>query len=104
MRMTVEEAPRRQPIILLCGDLFTRVGGGPAITDSDIVESSMMTEDLVRYTSLGPTTGSTIRKLAYLRPKVLAAMHGAPFTGDGAAALKAVGDHYDARLRMALPI
>jgi flavorubredoxin len=89
---------------LLCGDLFTRVGNGPAITDSDIVEPSIMTEDLFRYTSLGPTTGSTIRKLADLRPKVLAAMHGASFSGDGAAALKALGDHYEARLRMAIPI
>ena len=76
---------------LLCGDLFTRVGNGPAITGSDIVEPSIM-------------TGSTIRKLAELRPKVLAAMHGASFSGDGAAALKALGDHFDARLRLALAI
>jgi hypothetical protein len=89
---------------LLCGDLFTRVGNGPAITGSDIVEPSIMTEDLFHYTSLGPNTGSTIRKLAELRPKVLAAMHGASFSGDGAAALKALGDHFDARLRLALAI
>jgi len=89
---------------LLCGDLFTRVGNGPAITDSDVVEPSIVTEDLFHYTSLGPSTGSTIRKLADLRPKVLAAMHGASFSGNGAAALKALGDHYEARLRMALPI
>jgi flavorubredoxin len=87
---------------LLCGDLFTRVGNGPAISDSDIVGPSIMTEDLFRYTSLGPTTGSTIRNLADLKPKVLAAMHGASFSGDGAAALKALGDHYDARLRAKL--
>ena len=89
---------------LLCGDLFTRVGNSPAITDGDVVEPSIETEDLFHYTSLGPSTGSTIRKLADLRPKVLAAMHGASFSGNGAAALKALGDHYEARLRMALPI
>ena len=89
---------------LLCGDLFTRVGNGLAITDSDVVEPSIETEDLFHYTSLGPSTGSTIRKLADLRPKVLAAMHGASFSGDGAAALKALEDHYEARLRIALPI
>ena len=62
---------------LLCGDLFTRVGNSPAITDGDVVEPTIETEDLFHYTSLGPSTGSTIRKLADLRPKVLAAMHGA---------------------------
>src|SRR6266478_5980450 len=79
----------------------TRVGNGPVITDSDIVEPSVVTEDLIHYTSLGPHTGSTIRRLADLKPRVLATMHGASFSGDGAAALKALGDHYDARLRVA---
>jgi hypothetical protein len=74
-------------------------GDGPALTDSDIVEPSIVTEDLFGYTSLGPTPGSTIRKLADLKPKVLAAMHGTSYSGDGAAALRALGDHYDARLR-----
>ena len=84
---------------LLCGDLFTRVGNGPAITESDIVEPSITTENLFHYTSLGPTTGSTVRKLAALQPNVLAAMHGSSFAGDGAAALIALGDHYDMLLR-----
>ena len=61
---------------LLCGDLFTQVDNGPPITDGDIVEPSIRTEDLFRYTSLGPTTGPTIRNLADLKPNVLAAMHG----------------------------
>src|SRR6266576_4141539 len=74
------------------------------ITDSDIVEPSIVTEDLIHYTSLGPNTGSTIRRLADLKPRVLAAMHGASFSGDGSAALKALGDHYDARLRVALAV
>ena len=69
---------------LLCGDLFTRIGNGPVITDSDIVEPSVVTEDLLHYTSLGPHTGSTIRRLADLKPRVLATMHGASFSGDGA--------------------
>jgi hypothetical protein len=41
------------------------------ITDSDIVEPSVVTEDLLHYTSLGPHTGSTIRRLADLKPRVL---------------------------------
>ncbi len=86
---------------LLCGDLFTRVGNGPALTESDVVEASIATEDLFHATSLGPTTGSTIRKLAGLKPKVLAAMHGSSFSGDGAAALDALGNCFDIRLRAA---
>jgi flavorubredoxin len=87
---------------LLCGDLFTRVGDGPAITGSDIVEQSIEAERALRYTSLGPTTGATIRRLAALKPKLLAAMHGSSFSGDGATALGALGDHYDVLLRNAL--
>ena len=87
---------------LLCGDLFTRVGNGPAITESDIIEQSMISESLFHYTSLGPTTGSTVRSLAALKPKVLATMHGSSFSGDGATALNALGDHYDALLHRAL--
>ena len=87
---------------LLCGDLFTRVGNGPAITESDIIEQSMISERLFHYTSLGPTTGSTVRNLAALKPKVLATMHGSSFSGDGAAALNALGDHYDVLLDQAL--
>src|SRR6266571_7203709 len=87
---------------LLCGDLFTHLGNGPAITASDIVEPSITTEGLFHFTSLGPSTGSTIRNLAALKPKVLATMHGTSFSGDCAAALNALGDHYDQLLRTAL--
>ena len=44
---------------LLCCDLFTRVGNGPAITDGDVVEPTIETEDLFHYTSLGPSTGNS---------------------------------------------
>jgi flavorubredoxin len=87
---------------LLCGDLFTRVGNGPAVTESDIIEQSIIPESLLEYTSLGPTTGPTIRKLATLTPKLLATMHGSSFAGDGATALRALGDHYDTLLHAAL--
>lgn len=83
---------------LLCGDLFTRIGNGPAVTESDIVEPSIAAEDLFNYTSLGPATAPNIRKLANLRPKLLATMHGASFFGDGASALEACAAHYGARL------
>jgi hypothetical protein len=40
---------------LLCGDPFTRVGNGPAITEGDIIEQSIASESLFHYTSLRPT-------------------------------------------------
>ena len=42
---------------LFCGDLFTRLGGGPALTTTDIVEPAMEAEDFFALTSLGPTLG-----------------------------------------------
>jgi hypothetical protein len=40
---------------------------------------------------------SAIRRLAPLKPKTLALMHGPSFQGDGAAALRALADHYEKR-------
>lgn len=87
---------------LLCGDLFTHVGNGPAMTETDIIKPSIAAERSLHFTSLGPTTGGTVRKLAALEPKVMATMHGSSFAGDGAAALRALGDYYDQRLRSEL--
>jgi flavorubredoxin len=87
---------------LFCGDLFAHPGNPPAVTQGDIIGPAMAAEDLFQQTSLGPATAPTIRKLAEFKPKLLAAMHGASFWGDGAAALKALGDQYDVRLRAAL--
>ena len=86
---------------LLCGDLFTQLGDGPAVTTDDIVEAASQAEDVFGASCLTPTTGSTIRGLADLAPSTLAVMHGSCFTGDGAGALLALADNYDARLRAA---
>jgi flavorubredoxin len=86
---------------LLCGDLFTQLGDGPAVTTDDIVEAASQAEDVFGASCLTPTTGSTMRGLAALSPSTLAVMHGSCFSGDGAAALLALADNYDARLRAA---
>lgn len=83
---------------LLCGDLFTQLGAGPALTESDIVGPAIAAEDLFQFSSLNPRMGSTIRSLAVLAPRTLAVMHGASFAGDGAAALQALADDYDRRV------
>lgn len=82
---------------LLCGDLFTQVGDGPALTQGDIVGPAIAAEDMFRYSSLNPAMGATIRQLAGLAPRTLALMHGPSFAGDGAAALSALADDYDRR-------
>jgi len=87
---------------LFCGDLFTQFGEGAAMTTSDIVGAAIAAEDAAHFSSLHPTMGATIRKLAALKPRTLALMHGPAFTGDGAAALVALGDDYDRRVRAAL--
>jgi flavorubredoxin len=86
---------------LLCGDLFTQLGDGPAVTVDDIVEAASQAEDVFGASCLTPTTGSTIRGLADLAPSTLAVMHGSCFTGDGASALRSLAADYDARLQAA---
>ena len=83
---------------LLCGDLFTQLGDGPALTDRDIVGPAIQGEDVFRYASLNPGMGATLRGLAGLAPRTLALMHGPSFIGDGAAALGALADDYDRRV------
>ena len=87
---------------LLCGDLFTQIGDGAALTESDIVGPAIATEDMFRSSSLNPGMGATIRRLAALSPRTLALMHGPSFSGDGAAALRALAADYDRRVRAAL--
>src|SRR5499433_3035543 len=67
---------------LFTSDLFTHVGDPPAVTSGDIVGPAMTAERQFGYTALSPATGTTIRRLAQLRPRTLAVMHGSSFTGD----------------------
>ena len=87
---------------LLCGDLFTQLGDGPALTEGDVVGPAITAEDLFHYSSLNPGMGATIRRLAGFSPRTLGLMHGPAFAGDGAAALRALADDYDRRIRAAV--
>ena len=89
---------------LLCGDLFTQLGNGPALTDGDIVGPAIAAEDMFQYSCLNPNMGATIRALAALSPKVLALMHGPSFAGDGGAALRALAADYDRRASERWPL
>ena len=83
---------------LLCGDLFTRLGDVPAVTDEDIVAPAIEAEDAFHATCLTPTTGATIRSLSELGATTLALMHGSAFTGDTTEALDALAGDYDRRV------
>jgi flavorubredoxin len=83
---------------LLCGDLFTQTGDGPALVhDADLVTPAIEAEGVFRATSLTADTGPTLRRLADLGPRTLALMHGPAYAGDGRAALQDLADAYDAR-------
>lgn len=79
---------------LLCGDLFTHLGDGPALTTDDLVDAAMEAESAFMGTSIGVLTAPTIRRLADLEPTTLALMHGSSFAGDGGAALRSLADRY----------
>jgi flavorubredoxin len=82
---------------LLCGDLFTHVGNGPALVETNIVGPAIDAELLFRYSTLAPGTTQVLTRLAELRPTTLALMHGSSFTGDGAGALRELAAQLDAR-------
>src|SRR4029450_4298066 len=80
---------------LLCGDLFTQLGNGAALTEGDVGGPAIAAEGRFKYSSLSPNMGTTIRDLTKLSPRTLALMHGPSFAGDGAAALHALAGDYD---------
>ncbi|HEU4683543.1 MAG TPA: MBL fold metallo-hydrolase [Nitrospira sp.] len=88
--MLFEETSRT----LLCSDLFHQSGDVEPVTESDILARcrDVLTEyqqgpfaNYIPYTTM---TDPTLRRLADLRPKILATMHGSVYVGDGAAALR----------------
>ncbi|WP_433502213.1 hypothetical protein ACQP04_20735 [Pseudonocardia halophobica] len=87
---------------LLCGDLFTSTGHGPALTETDPVGPALAAEAVFHATALTPGTGPAVRALADLRPEALALMHGPVFRGDTTAALTELADGYDRLLDEAL--
>jgi flavorubredoxin len=82
---------------LLCGDLFTHLGDGPAVTTDDIVEPAMDAEAIFRASSLAPDTATIMRKLGDLAPSTLALMHGSSFSGDGREVLYDLASSYESQ-------
>jgi flavorubredoxin len=90
---------------LLCSDLFHQLGDVEAMTTADVlgrwdaaVAAYQQHPVLMDYVPVTPQTRRRLEDLAALQPRVLAAMHGSTFVGDGAAALRASGDMLERRL------
>lgn len=79
---------------LLCGDLFTQLGDGPDVTESDIVGPALAAEDTFLASSLTAAMAPTIRRLAKLEPSKLALMHGPAYQGQATRALNDLADGY----------
>ena len=87
---------------LLCGDVGSQLGNGPAVTTDDIVEGADAAEDMFQSSSITAATAPTIRRMAALEPTTLAIMHGSSFSGDGGAVLRAIADSYERRLQQSM--
>jgi flavorubredoxin len=78
---------------LFCSDLFHQNGDVEPSTNADVVGRFKQTlveyqqGPLANYMPYTPYTGSTLQRLAALKPRTLAAMHGSTFVGDGGKAL-----------------
>jgi flavorubredoxin len=79
---------------LLAGDLLTQVGNPAALNESDLVEPAIAAEELFHATGLTTLLSPILHQLAGLNPTTLAIMHGASFSGDGAAQLRGLADGY----------
>ncbi len=78
---------------LLCSDLFHQNGDVEPLTSDDVVGccnqamKAYQAGVLAEYVPYTPITQQNLKKLADLKPKTLAIMHGSSFTGDCAQAL-----------------
>lgn len=83
---------------LLCSDLFHQNGPCEPLTESDIIErarASLAEYEagiLADYVPYSGRTDRAMRRLAELKPRTLAAMHGSTFVGDGERALLDLND------------
>ena len=83
---------------LLCSDLMHQKGKCAPWTESDVVErarASLLDYEagvLADYVPYSGRTDRTMRGLAALKPRTLAAMHGSTYVGDGARALLELND------------
>jgi flavorubredoxin len=80
--------------ILFCSDLFFHWGDVEPLTTSDVVgrfRTNLIADQQGPFANsypYTPQTEATLNRLAALKPKTIALMHGSSFSGDGEGALK----------------
>jgi flavorubredoxin len=79
---------------LLCGDLFTQGGDGPATSSDSPMEGTIAAEQQFGYSSGAPHTSETIERLATLQPTTLALMHGSAHRGPGDVWLRELAEYH----------
>ena len=84
---------------LFTSDLFTQFGSHAAVSEADIVEPAIAVDDRLGFTPVTANTAAMLQRLAELKPRRLALMHGPTFTGDAPGALAALAGHYRTKLR-----
>ncbi len=77
---------------LLCGDLFTHFGNGPAITESEVLGPAEALRKGMGGVAIEKDTRAILEKLARTEPTTLAVMHGSAYRGDGRAHLLGLAD------------
>lgn len=87
---------------LLCGDLFTQMGDGLAISHDSPMDATITAEDAFGYSCLTPNTVPTVERLADLEPGTLALMHGPAHVGDGGHWLRELAKSYTERVTATL--
>jgi len=91
-QVLVEETTRT----VLCGDLFTQLGTGPALTSGDVVGAALEAETVLETAPPGPAVPTALRRLADHGPRTLATMHGSAYGGDAVTVRAARTDLADA--------
>ena len=77
---------------LFCGDLLTHVGQTPALTRDDVLGPAVGAEQSFHAMTMAPGTSAALERMAALKPRKLALMHGASFEGDGATPLRGLAE------------
>ncbi|HTO68936.1 MAG TPA: MBL fold metallo-hydrolase [Myxococcota bacterium] len=83
---------------LFCGDLYTQGGHEHVpLTQADILGPSENALGQFDYFAYAPRSRAHLERLAELRPRTLACMHGSSWQGDGAGLLRALADSLESR-------
>src|SRR5579885_2608738 len=80
---------------LFSSDLLFQFGDGPAIARGDILAAALDAEEKFRATAITPETGATVRRIAALKPRTIAVMHGSSIMGEVGPVLEKLAAYYD---------